>query len=195
MQRGSEDRKRWLGRLRWALQNEETQQKFVRSAQACCASYQGRVPRAPCPCTRVAELGGDSSLCVPRLDGSIRTLTGLFTSSLAELQLEAARCLHELSHSSVPAVAEACLPVTSYLLTYLSGHSLELTVRSMCTWESFVCLVLTSSAGHTWLMWELLRRGLLEASGSKNLLASQPCPWSRTVPSAQVLQPALSWGN
>lgn len=68
----------------------------------------------------------------PRLDGSIRTLTGLFTSSLADLQLEAARCLHELSHSSVPTVAEACLPVTSYLLTYLSGHSLEFTVRSMC---------------------------------------------------------------
>lgn len=68
----------------------------------------------------------------PRLDGSIRTLTGLFTSSLADLQLEAARCLHELSHSSVPTVAETCLPVTSYLLTYLSGHSLEFTVRSMC---------------------------------------------------------------
>lgn len=100
-------------------------------SQACCASYQGHVPWGPCPCAWVAELGGDSSLWVPRLDGSIRTLTGLFTSSLAELQLEAARCLHELSHSSVPAVAEACLPVTSYLLTYLSGHSLELTVRSM----------------------------------------------------------------
>ncbi|XP_010159025.1 PREDICTED: transmembrane and coiled-coil domain-containing protein 6, partial [Eurypyga helias] len=60
-----------------------------------------------------------------RLDGSIRTLTGLFTSSLADMQMEAARCLHELSHSSDPAVAEACLPVTSYLLTYLSGHSVE----------------------------------------------------------------------
>ncbi|RMB96859.1 hypothetical protein DUI87_26928 [Hirundo rustica rustica] len=102
VQRGSEDRKRWLGRLRWALQNEETQQKFV------------------------------------RLDGSIRTLTGLFTSSLAELQLEAARCLHELSHSSVPAVAEVCLPVTSYLLTYLSGHSLELTELCLYTLGNLV---------------------------------------------------------
>lgn len=46
VQRGSEDRKRWLGRLRWALQNEETQQKFVRSAQACCGCYQGHIPRA-----------------------------------------------------------------------------------------------------------------------------------------------------
>ncbi|XP_041253589.1 transmembrane and coiled-coil domain-containing protein 6 isoform X2 [Onychostruthus taczanowskii] len=102
VQRGSEDRKRSLGRLRWALQNEETQQKFV------------------------------------RLDGSIRTLTGLFTSSLADLQLEAARCLHELSHSSVPAVAEACLPVTSYLLTYLSGHSLELTELCLYTLGNLV---------------------------------------------------------
>ncbi|XP_066052944.1 transmembrane and coiled-coil domain-containing protein 6 isoform X3 [Chamaea fasciata] len=102
VQRGSEDRKRSLGRLRWALQNEETQQKFV------------------------------------RLDGSIRTLTGLFTSSLAQLQLEAARCLHELSHSSVPSVAEACLPVTSYLLTYLSGHSLELTELCLYTLGNLV---------------------------------------------------------
>nr|XP_002190453.2 transmembrane and coiled-coil domain-containing protein 6 [Taeniopygia guttata] len=102
VQRGSEDRKRSLGRLRWALQNEETQQKFV------------------------------------RLDGSMRTLTGLFTSSLGELQLEAARCLHELSHSSVPAVAEACLPVTSYLLTYLSGHSLELTELCLYTLGNLV---------------------------------------------------------
>ncbi|KAM7100510.1 transmembrane and coiled-coil domain-containing protein 6 isoform 7-T7 [Ciconia maguari] len=91
VQRGSEDRKRSLSCLRWALRNKETQQKFV------------------------------------RLEGSIRTLIGLFTSSLADMQMEAARCLHELSHSSDPAVAEACLPVTSYLLTYLSGHSIEFT--------------------------------------------------------------------
>ncbi|NXO03123.1 TMCO6 protein, partial [Rhinopomastus cyanomelas] len=89
MQKGSEDKKKSLSCLRWALQNKKTQQKFV------------------------------------RLDGSIRTLIGLFTSSLADIQMEAGRCLHELSHSSDPAVAEACLPVTSYLLTYLSGHSVE----------------------------------------------------------------------
>uniref|UniRef100_A0AC11DIT7 Transmembrane and coiled-coil domains 6 n=1 Tax=Ovis aries TaxID=9940 RepID=A0AC11DIT7_SHEEP len=58
-----------------------------------------------------------------RLEGSIRTLVGLLTSNKALLQLEAARCLHELSHSEQSAVAEACLPATSYLLTYLSGHS------------------------------------------------------------------------
>ncbi|NXJ71402.1 TMCO6 protein, partial [Rostratula benghalensis] len=97
VQRGSEDRKGSLSHLRWALQNKETQQKFV------------------------------------RLDGSIRTLIGLFTSSLADMQMEAARCLHELSHSSDPAVAEACLPVTSYLLTYLSGHSVEFTELCLYT--------------------------------------------------------------
>ncbi|KAJ8777288.1 hypothetical protein J1605_014671, partial [Eschrichtius robustus] len=58
-----------------------------------------------------------------RLEGSIRTLVGLLTSNQALLQLEAARCLHELSHSEQSAVVEACLPATSYLLTYLSGHS------------------------------------------------------------------------
>ncbi|NXM73794.1 TMCO6 protein, partial [Serilophus lunatus] len=102
VQRGSEDRKGSLGRLRRALQNEETQQKFV------------------------------------RLNGSMRTLTGLFTSSLADMQLEAARCLHELSHSSDPTVAEACLPVTSYLLTYLSGHSVEFTELCLYTLGNLV---------------------------------------------------------
>ncbi|XP_065705398.1 transmembrane and coiled-coil domain-containing protein 6 [Patagioenas fasciata] len=102
MQRGSEDRKRSLSRLRHALQNKDTQQKFV------------------------------------RLDGSIRTLVGLFTSSLADVQMEAARCLHELSHSSDPAVAEACLPVTSYLLTYLSGHSVEFTELCLYTLGNLV---------------------------------------------------------
>ncbi|XP_074694713.1 transmembrane and coiled-coil domain-containing protein 6 isoform X2 [Strix aluco] len=102
VQKGSEDRRRSLSRLRWALQNKETQQKFV------------------------------------RLDGSIRMLIGLFTSSLADMQMEAARCLHELSHSSDPAVAEACLPVTSYLLTYLSGHSVEFTELCLYTLGNLV---------------------------------------------------------
>ncbi|XP_039339934.1 transmembrane and coiled-coil domain-containing protein 6 isoform X2 [Mauremys reevesii] len=68
-----------------------------------------------------------------RLEGSMRILIGLFTSSLANVQMEAARCLHELSHSSDPAVAEACLPSTSYLLTYLSGHSVEFTELCLYT--------------------------------------------------------------
>ncbi|XP_028909272.1 transmembrane and coiled-coil domain-containing protein 6 isoform X2 [Ornithorhynchus anatinus] len=60
-----------------------------------------------------------------RMEGGIRALVGLLTSSRAGLRLEAARCLHELSHADDPAVAEACLPSTSYLLTYLSGHSAD----------------------------------------------------------------------
>lgn len=173
MQRGSEDRKRSLGHLRWALQNEETQQKFVRSAQVWCACYQGHVPRGPVSCGWLGELACGpgweltAAFGSPRLDGSIRTLTRLFTSSLADLQLEAARCLHELSHSSVPVVAEACLPVTSYLLTYLSGHSLEFTVRSTCMFAGalapgnpLVWLVLTSS-GQTWLTWQCWWEGAL----------------------------------
>ncbi|XP_075020085.1 transmembrane and coiled-coil domain-containing protein 6 isoform X3 [Calonectris borealis] len=123
MQRGSEDRKRSLSRLRWALQNKETQQKFV------------------------------------RLDGSIRTLIGLFTSSLADMQMESARCLHELSHSSDPAVAEACLPVTSYLLTYLSGHSVEFTELCLYTLGN---LVVESEAVRK----QLLPQGIIPALAS-----------------------------
>ncbi|XP_062986188.1 transmembrane and coiled-coil domain-containing protein 6 [Elgaria multicarinata webbii] len=61
-----------------------------------------------------------------RLEGSMRVLIGLFTSNWADLQMDAAHCLHELSHSSDPDVVEACLPASSYLLTYLSGHSIAL---------------------------------------------------------------------
>ncbi|NXK00099.1 TMCO6 protein, partial [Corythaixoides concolor] len=123
VQRGSEDRRRWLSRLRLALQNKETQQKFV------------------------------------RLDGSIRTLIGLFTSSLADVQMEAARCLHELSHSSDPAVAEACLPVTSYLLTYLSGHSVEFTELCLYTLGN---LVVESQAARK----QLLPQGIIPVLAS-----------------------------
>ncbi|XP_054024518.1 transmembrane and coiled-coil domain-containing protein 6 [Dryobates pubescens] len=101
LQRGSEDRRSCLGRLRRALRHRESQQRFV------------------------------------RLDGSIRTLVGLFTGSLGELQLGAARCLHELSCGDPP-VAEACLPFTPYLLTYLAGHSLELTELCLYTLGNLV---------------------------------------------------------
>ncbi|NXX40433.1 TMCO6 protein, partial [Tricholaema leucomelas] len=67
-----------------------------------------------------------------RLEGSVRSLVGLLTSNLGELQLGAARCLHELSCGQPP-VPEACLPATPYLLTYLAGHSLELTELCLYT--------------------------------------------------------------
>ncbi|KFU85668.1 Transmembrane and coiled-coil domain-containing protein 6, partial [Chaetura pelagica] len=123
VQRGSEDRKGSLSRLRRALQNKETQQTFV------------------------------------RLDGSIRTLVGLFTSSLADVQMEAAPALHELSHSSDPAVAEACLPVTSYLLTYLSGHSVEFTELCLYTLGN---LVVESEAARK----QLLPQGIIPVLAS-----------------------------
>lgn len=64
----------------------------------------------------------------------MRTLIGLLTSNHALLQLEAARCLHELSHSEQSVVAEACLPATSYLLTYLSGHSSDFIVSPVSSY-------------------------------------------------------------
>ncbi|NXA42044.1 TMCO6 protein, partial [Eudromia elegans] len=123
VQRGSGDRRTSLCRLRWALQDKEVQQKFV------------------------------------RLDGGVRVLIGLFTSSLADVQMEAARCLHELSHSSDPAVAEACLPVTPYLLTYLSGHSIEFTELCLYTLGN---LVVESEAVRK----QLLPQGIIPALAS-----------------------------
>lgn len=72
----------------------------------------------------------------------MRTLVGLLTCNRALLQLEAARCLHELSHSEQSAVAEACLPATSYLLTYLSGHSSDFIAwREVSPAQCYCCLL------------------------------------------------------
>lgn len=57
-------------------------------------------------------------------------LVGLLTGSDATCRLQAARCLHELSHSPHANVAPACLPATPYLLTYLSGQSARFTVST-----------------------------------------------------------------
>ncbi|XP_007442925.1 transmembrane and coiled-coil domain-containing protein 6 [Python bivittatus] len=73
-----------------------------------------------------------------RLEGSMSLLIGLFTSNLANLQMDAACCLHELSLSTDPAVVEACLPATSYLLTYLSGHSVALVELCLYTLGNLV---------------------------------------------------------
>ncbi|XP_043559017.1 transmembrane and coiled-coil domain-containing protein 6 isoform X2 [Chiloscyllium plagiosum] len=62
-----------------------------------------------------------------RFENSIRVLNGLFTSNLASVQLQAAQCLLELSHSDDPSVSLVCLPATPYLLTYLSGQSAKFT--------------------------------------------------------------------
>ncbi|XP_059589372.1 transmembrane and coiled-coil domain-containing protein 6 isoform X2 [Alligator mississippiensis] len=110
-------------------------------------------------CLRQALQHKETQQKFVRLEGSMRVLIGLFTSSLADVQMEAARCLHELSHSSDPAVAEACLPATSYLLTYLSGHSIEFTELCLYTLGN---LVVESEAVRK----QLLPQGIISALAS-----------------------------
>ncbi|XP_023127465.1 transmembrane and coiled-coil domain-containing protein 6 [Amphiprion ocellaris] len=64
-----------------------------------------------------------AQLTFVKLENSVHLLVGLLTSSNAQCRLQAVQCLHELSHSPHKNVAPACLPATSYLLTYLSGPS------------------------------------------------------------------------
>ncbi|KAJ0050184.1 hypothetical protein NL108_014035, partial [Boleophthalmus pectinirostris] len=68
-----------------------------------------------------------------KLENSMHLLVGLLTGSNSECRLLAVRCLHELSHSPHSAVALACLPATSYLLTYLSGQSTKFTELCLYT--------------------------------------------------------------
>lgn len=68
-----------------------------------------------------------------KLENSMHLLVGLFSGSNAVWQLEAAHCLHELSHSDEPSIALACLPATPYLLTYLSGQSAKFTELCLYT--------------------------------------------------------------
>uniref|UniRef100_A0A672YW70 Transmembrane and coiled-coil domains 6 n=1 Tax=Sphaeramia orbicularis TaxID=375764 RepID=A0A672YW70_9TELE len=64
---------------------------------------------------------------------SMHLLVGLLTGSNAQCRLQAVQCLHELSHSPHATVAPACLPVTPYLLTYLSGQSTRFTELCLYT--------------------------------------------------------------
>lgn len=68
-----------------------------------------------------------------KLENSIHLLVGFLTGSNTECRLLAARCFHELSHSSNTTVASACLPATPYLLTYLSGQSTKFTELCLYT--------------------------------------------------------------
>ncbi|XP_062855811.1 transmembrane and coiled-coil domain-containing protein 6 isoform X1 [Trichomycterus rosablanca] len=65
-------------------------------------------------------------LIFTKLENSMYVLVGLLSGNNAQCQLEAARCLHELSHSPHPGVGQSCLPATPYLLTYLSSPSAKL---------------------------------------------------------------------
>lgn len=72
-----------------------------------------------------------SAPCVcSRQENSMHLLVGLLTGSSAACRLQAARCLHQLSHSPHSSVSPACLPSTPYLLTYLSGQSIRFTVSA-----------------------------------------------------------------
>lgn len=68
-----------------------------------------------------------------KLENSMHLLVGLLTGSNTECRLYAVRCLHELSHSQNTSVASACLPATTYLLTYLSGQSTKFTELCLYT--------------------------------------------------------------
>ncbi|KAM4749558.1 transmembrane and coiled-coil domain-containing protein 6 [Rhinophrynus dorsalis] len=82
--------------------------------------------------------GKEARLMFARVDGSMRMLIRLFTCPFANVQMEAARCLHELSHSNEPSVSKVCLPATPYLLTYLSGNSPEFTELCLYTLGNFI---------------------------------------------------------
>ncbi|KAM5173160.1 transmembrane and coiled-coil domain-containing protein 6 isoform 1-T4 [Mantella aurantiaca] len=98
----------------------------------------------------------ETQLLFIRAEGSMRVLIGLFTCQFAKIQMEAAKCLHELSHSDDPAVSKACLPATSYLLTYLSGSSAEL--MELCLYTLGNLTVESEATRH-----QLLLQGIIPA--------------------------------
>ncbi|XP_051505241.1 transmembrane and coiled-coil domain-containing protein 6 isoform X2 [Myxocyprinus asiaticus] len=75
---------------------------------------------------RKALRNPDTQLTFIKSENSMHMLVGQLSGHNAQCQLEAARCLHELSHSPHPSVGQACLPAGPYLLTYLSGQSTKL---------------------------------------------------------------------
>nr|XP_006632037.2 PREDICTED: transmembrane and coiled-coil domain-containing protein 6 [Lepisosteus oculatus] len=74
-----------------------------------------------------------TQLTFVKLENSMHVLVGLLSGSNAVHQLEAAYCLHELSHSDEATVPLACLPATPYLLTFLAGQSPKLTELCLYT--------------------------------------------------------------
>lgn len=66
-------------------------------------------------------------------ENGMHLLVSLLTGSNAQWRLQAGRCLHELSLSAHTSVAAACLPATTYLLTYLSGQSTKFTELCLYT--------------------------------------------------------------
>lgn len=76
---------------------------------------------------RKALRNPENQLAFIKSENSMHMLIGQLSAHNAQCQLEAARCLHQLSHSSHPSVSQACVPAGPYLLTYLSSQSTQLT--------------------------------------------------------------------
>ncbi|XP_073777558.1 transmembrane and coiled-coil domain-containing protein 6 isoform X3 [Danio rerio] len=76
---------------------------------------------------RKALRNPENQLAFIKSENSMHMLIGQLSAHNAQCQLEATRCLHQLSHSSHPSVSQACVPAGPYLLTYLSSQSTQLT--------------------------------------------------------------------
>lgn len=76
---------------------------------------------------RKALRNPDTQLTFITSENCMHMLVGQLSGHNAQCQLEAARCLHELSHSPHPSVGQACVSAGPYLLTYLSSQSPKLT--------------------------------------------------------------------
>ncbi|MBN3297374.1 TMCO6 protein, partial [Amia calva] len=124
----------------------------------------------------------ETQLLFVKLENSMHVIVGLFSGSNAIWQLEAAYCLHELSHSDEASVALACLPATPYLLTYLSGQSAKFTELCLYTLGNL-------SAESEAVRKKLLSQGIIPA-----LASCIQCPHAAVVEAvgyalSQLLQP------
>ncbi|XP_051869777.1 transmembrane and coiled-coil domain-containing protein 6 isoform X2 [Pristis pectinata] len=108
-----------------SVTQEEVSQLFQRIQ--CGSEDRVAALRSLCQLLHLKEV----QMMFVRLENSMHVLIGLFTSNLASVQLEAARCLLELSHANDPSISLVCLPATPYLLTYLSGQSAKFTEQCL----------------------------------------------------------------
>ncbi|XP_066505934.1 transmembrane and coiled-coil domain-containing protein 6 [Hoplias malabaricus] len=101
-----------------------------------------------------------------KLESSMYVLVGQLSGHNAQSQLEAARCLHELSHSPHIGVGQSCLPATPYLLTYLSSPCVKLTELCLYT------------LGNLWTDGAVVKEKLLSqgiVSALSNCIQNQRC--------------------
>ncbi|XP_072519606.1 transmembrane and coiled-coil domain-containing protein 6 isoform X2 [Salminus brasiliensis] len=108
--------------------SQEQMQEMLRSVQ-----HGGEEKAAHLALLRKALRDPQTHLIFTKLENSMYVLVGQLSGHNAQCQLEAVRCLHELSHSPHPGVGKSCLPATPYLLTYLSSPSPKLTELCLYT--------------------------------------------------------------